>query len=161
MDSTTEARLALVGKYAIRYQLDPGLVAAVCEQESGWSQWAMRYEPAFFARYIKPMVDSGKVATPTEAIARATSWGLCQVMGQVAREFGFTGRFLSELCDWDTGLDMGCKVLKHKLDAASSVEGGLLLYNGGANKDYGSQVLARVSKYTLTPPPVVPTMITT
>lgn len=147
MDSTAETRLALIRKWAVKYSLDPALVAAVCEQESAWNQWAVRYEPAFFSHYIQPMLNNNTLHTMTEATMRATSFSYMQVMGQVAREMGFSGQFLTQLFDPEIGLDMGCKVLRHKLDAASSVEGGLALYNGGADKSYPAEVLARVSKY--------------
>ena len=147
MDSVSEARLQLVNKWAIKYSLDAALVCAICEQESSWNQWAVRYEPAFFSHYIQPMLNNNTLHTMTEATLRATSFSYMQTMGQVAREMGFNGQYLTQLFDPEVGLDMGCKVLRHKLDAASSVEGGLLLYNGGADKSYPAEVLARVGKY--------------
>ena len=48
----------------------------------------MRYEPAFFTKYVAPLYTNNKI-TATEAYARGFSWGLMQVMGQVARESGF------------------------------------------------------------------------
>ncbi len=147
MDPVSEARLQLINKWAIKYTLDPALVCAVCEQESSWNQWAVRYEPAFFSHYIQPMLNNNTLHTMTEATMRATSFSYMQTMGQVAREMGFSGQFLTQLFDPEVGLDVGCKVLRHKLDAASSVEGGLQLYNGGSDPNYASEVLARVSKY--------------
>jgi soluble lytic murein transglycosylase-like protein len=71
-----------------------------------------------------------------------------QVMGQVAREHEFSGKFLSALCDPATGIEIGCRVLAAKLaGAAGDVSRGLQLWNGGANSDYAAQVLARVSAY--------------
>ena len=52
--STNDARLALAKKWATKYGLDPLIVCAVIEQESGWNPWAIRFEPAFVQRYIKP-----------------------------------------------------------------------------------------------------------
>ena len=141
--STIDARKALASKWAAKYGLDTAMVCAVIEQESSWNTFAMRYEPAFFEHYIKQM--SGLSAT--EAIARATSYGLMQVMGEVAREFGFTGQFLSQLCDPDTGIDVGCRKLQKCFATHGADESGLLCYNGGGNPDYGRQVLARVATY--------------
>lgn len=144
--STHDARLALAGKYAAKYSLDPMIVAAVCEQESGWNPWAVRYEPAFFERYISPL----NLADPTEAYARAFSFGLMQVMGQVAREHGFQGRSLTQLCDPDIGIDIGCKKLQKCFALKpDNPEAALLVYNGGGNTYYGKQVLARVANYML------------
>lgn len=127
--------------------LDPGLVCAVIEQESAWNPWAMRYEPAFFTKYVAPLYTNNKI-TATEAYARGFSWGLMQVMGQVARESGFDAQFLCALCDPEQALAVGCKVLRKKFDAASGdATRALLAWNGGANALYPAQVLARRSHY--------------
>jgi soluble lytic murein transglycosylase-like protein len=69
-------------------------------------------------------------------------------MGQVARESGFESTFLSSLCDPETGLTIGCKVLRKKLDAArGDTTQALLAWNGGSNPTYAAQVLARKSRY--------------
>lgn len=105
--------IVLARAAAAQHSLDPALVCAVVEQESSWDAHAMRYEPAFRARYVTPLG-----LPPTEEIARSISWGLMQVMGQVAREHGFCGKFLSALCDPATGLDIGCAALAAKLASA-------------------------------------------
>ena len=134
--------VALARAAAARHALDPALVCAVIEQESAWDMHAIRYEPAFRVRYVAPLG-----LPPTEEIARSISWGLMQVMGQVAREHGFTGKFLSALCEPETGLDVGCAVLAAKFAAASGdVTHALQRWNGGANPDYTAQVLARVAR---------------
>ena len=113
------------------------------EQESAWDTHAMRYEPGFRLRYVAPLR-----LPPSEEVARSISWGLMQVMGQVAREHEFSGKFLSALCDPATGIEIGCRVLAAKLaGAAGDVSRGLQVWNGGANPDYAAQVLARVSAY--------------
>ena len=127
--------------------LDAALVCAVIEQESGWNPWAMRYEPAFFAKYVAPLYTNNRISA-SEAYARGFSWGLMQVMGQVAREAGFEALFLSALCDPEQGLAVGCKVLRKKFDAmAGDTTRALLAWNGGANPAYAAQVLARRSHY--------------
>lgn len=139
--------VALVRKAAAAQSLDPALVCAVVEQESGWNPWAMRYEPLFFAKYVANLYTNNKI-TASEAYARGFSWGLMQVMGQVAREMGFDGTFLSALCDPEQGLSVGCKLLHKKLDAADGdTTRGLLAWNGGGNPAYPSQVLARRPHY--------------
>ncbi len=65
--------------------LDPALVCAVCHHErANWKQWAVRYEPGFYEKYVEKMVG----ISATEKTMRATSFGLMQIMGQVARELG-------------------------------------------------------------------------
>ena len=149
--------IALARSTAVQHSLDPALVCAVAEQESSWDPHAIRYEPAFRTRYVVPLA-----LPPTEEVARSISWGLMQVMGQVAREHGFGGKFLSALCDPATGLGIGCKVLAGKLTAAAGefspmlhspstgepfLARALALWNGGANPHYAAEVLARLSKY--------------
>ena len=142
--STTQARLALATKYALKYGLNPSLVAAVIEQESSWNPWAIRFEPAFHERYIVPL----GFTDLTESHARATSFGLMQVMGQVARELGFQGRFLTQLCDPDAGVDIGCRKLQQCFDKHDrDPENSLLAYNGGGNQFYAKQVLDRMTHY--------------
>jgi soluble lytic murein transglycosylase-like protein len=135
--------VALASRAAAAQSLDPALVCAVVEQESGWNPWAMRYEPAFFAKYVANLYTNNKISA-SEAYARGFSWGLMQVMGQVAREAGFDALFLSALCDPEQGLATGCKVLRKKFDAmAGDMTRALLAWNGGGNPAYAAQVLAR------------------
>lgn len=140
MDATL---IALAKQIAEKHGLQPALVCAVIEQESSWDPNAMRYEPAFRTRYVAPLG-----LPPTEEIARSISWGLMQVMGQVAREHGYSGKFLAGLCDPTAGISIGCQVLQSKLSAAAGVvDRALQLWNGGANPDYAQQVLGKIQKY--------------
>ena len=139
--------LALAQRAAEAEGLDAALVCAVVEQESGWNPWAMRYEPAFFAKYVAPLYTNNKVGA-TEAYARGISWGLMQVMGQTAREKGASSLYLSTLCDPAVGLAVGCRILRQKLEAVGGdAARALLAWNGGANRDYADEVLARVGRY--------------
>jgi soluble lytic murein transglycosylase-like protein len=141
---TREELVAEARAAAVRHKLDAVLVCAVCEQESSWNPWAIRYEQAFRIRYVAPL---GLQAT--EEIARSISWGLMQVMGEVARESGYSGP-LPELCDPATGLELGCRVLAKKLaEAAGNPAKALQLWNGGGNPEYAAQVLARQNNYQI------------
>lgn len=144
---------------AAAHSLDPDLVCAVIEQESAWNPWEFRYEPGFLSAYIAPMLTgtspAGKIVVfdpscsiQTEAYARAFSWGLMQILGQVAREQGFTGGWLSQLADPATGIEYGCRKLAACLKNANGNEtNALQSWNGGGNPLYASQVLARVGNY--------------
>lgn len=143
--STNDVRLALARKWALKYSLDPFLVCAVIEQESSWNPWAVRFEPLFLQHYVKPLL----LKDETEETLRAHSFGLMQVMGQVARELGFAGRFLTELSDPDTGVDFGCRKLQHCIASHSDAETALLAYNGGSNAQYAAQVLGRMAHYSV------------
>jgi soluble lytic murein transglycosylase-like protein len=173
-NSPTRADLiALARAAAESHQLDAALVCAICEQESEWNPWAIRYEPAFYLHYVAPQLAAGQISI-TEAEARAFSWGLMQVMGQVAREHNFgvlsstklapnpqsslppqmhspngtVGAPLAQLCDPACGIDVGCTVFAAKLLAAhGDATRALQLWNGGGNPDYAAEVLARVARY--------------
>lgn len=135
--------IVLAREKAALHGIDAALVCALIEQESAWNTCAIRYEPGFRTRYVAPLR-----LPPSEEIARSISWGLMQVMGQVAREHEFAGKFLSALCDPALGIEIGCRVLAAKIaDAAGDVTRGLQLWNGGGNSDYAAQVFARMSAY--------------
>jgi soluble lytic murein transglycosylase-like protein len=140
--------VALAHDAALKQSVWPELVCAIVEQESSWDPWALRYEPAFYTRYVEPQLARGVIASEGEARARAFSWGLMQVMGQVAREHGCAAASLATLCDPAASLAIGCRVFAAKLATAEgNVEHALELWNGGANPDYATQVLARAAHY--------------
>lgn len=135
--------IALAELTAGRHRLDKELVCAVIERESSWNQWQARYEPAFEQMYVAKL----RLADQTEQTLRAISWGLMQVMGQVAREFGFTGD-LASLCLPANGIEIGCKVLAHKVAVnEGNVHDALQAWNGGANPNYAGEVMARMGAY--------------
>lgn len=137
--------IALIPIIADRYSLPATLVEAVIQVESGGNPWAIRYEPAFFKRYIQGKnhgVPKG-ISRDTEEMARATSWGLMQVMGQVARENGFADTFLSSLCDPALGIESGCQHLAKMARALPAPEYGwaavCAAYNGGRGAVRGGE----------------------
>ena len=143
--------IELARRVATAHGLEPALVCAVIEQESAWNPWAVRYEPGFLSRYVAPLYTAGKLSA-TEAYTRSMSWGLMQVMGQVAREFGFAGTSLPELCDPATGIELGCLILAARLARArDDVSAALLAWNGGANPNYPAEVLSRTRNYSSKP----------
>ena len=147
-DTVQPETIELARSIAAAHGLEPALVCAVIEQESSWNPWAVRYEPGFLSRYVAPLYTAGKLSA-TEAYTRAMSWELMQVMGQVAREFGFAADSLPQLCDPATGVELGCRILaKRMARARGDVPAALLAWNGGANPDYPSEVLARTRNYS-------------
>ena len=143
--------LALAQRVAAAHELPAEIVCGMIEREATENQWAVRYEPGFMSKYVAAQYTSGKISV-TEAYTRSMSWGLMQIMGQTAREFGFTGAFLSELCDPPIGIEYACRKLtdclrRAKGDMAAALES----YNGGSNPAYGNEVLALAAPYRLTP----------
>ncbi|MCC8991727.1 MAG: transglycosylase SLT domain-containing protein [Streptococcus sp.] len=127
----------MISAAAIRHQLPQGLIGAICQVESGFNTHAIRYEPDFFTTYIVPckIKEYPPCSYRTEQRARAMSWGLMQIMGQVARERGFSGAFLSELCLPEVGIEYGCRQLRYFADryyAEQGWPGVIAAYNAGS-----------------------------
>jgi soluble lytic murein transglycosylase-like protein len=137
-------RKQIAMKYAAAHLLDSALLAAVCEQESGWNPFAVRYENGFLHEYVKPV---NPVSPTTLEVTKAMSFGLMQIMGLTAMEFGWRGYYLTQLCDPEIGMEFGCRKLRHCLDLHSDRNVALLAYNGGSNLNYAPEVLARMPKY--------------
>ena len=131
--------------------VSPMLLAAVIHQESSGNIYAIRYEPAFFKKYVEDKTRKtmlGYVPTrcsfETEARLRAHSFGLMQIMGQVLRERGFKAEFLTEAIDPKTNLKWGSEFLQTLLLKHQDTEAALLRWNGGGNKAYGKEVLGHI-----------------
>lgn len=131
--STTEAntRTLAIETIARKYELPIALVIAIARTEAGLNRYAMRCEPGY--RYLwdvdknapfqlMPGEDIGSrlppkrfkapagISTLTEWLGQQTSWGPMQVMGALARSYGFRGHF-PELSDPMVGADIGCRLL--------------------------------------------------
>lgn len=127
------------------YQVDPRLIAAVIFTESSGKQYACRYEPNFFKKYLETSTRKTlKGFVPpnfqTEVCGRAFSYGLMQIMGNTARENGFTGEYLAELFDPRTNILLGTKILKRFLENEATAGKALLRWNGGSDKEYPTRV---------------------
>lgn len=101
LDALTEG---VLNETCHAYSVDPDLVRAICQVESGGVSWRARYEPAWNYFYL-PASYAAKlgITTETERIMQATSWGMGQVMGAVARELGFFDH-LTKLALPETGI---------------------------------------------------------
>lgn len=113
--------------------LDPELLAALVMTESSGNPMAVRYEPAFETRYVIPSIDKHKSCgnRATEIKLRAMSFGLTQVMGLVAREHGFPGKWLTDLLNVDENLELGGTILRGHIRRLG-LQKGLIRYNGSA-----------------------------
>lgn len=135
--------IAMAKNLAVLEGLDPVLICAIIEQESNWNIWAGRYEPGFYEEYIIKQ----QLKDVTEAHFRTISWGLMQVMGEVAREEHYTGD-LPALCDPQTGINAGLTHFARMLKLSQGdVHAALQHWNGGSDPNYASEVLARMPNY--------------
>jgi len=120
---------------AATHKLPTDLVKAIIMTESGGNTFAIRYEPAFAKRYVPAAAPTFGASKATEQTARATSWGLMQVIGQTARELGCKEPFLSALCDPVTGIHYGCLLLAKLRDRHYEIhgwDGVISAYNQGS-----------------------------
>lgn len=103
-----EAELTeLITSHPDRGDLPVALVKAICMKESSFREWAHKPED-----HYRWLVGDKLTMGATERSGQKMSWGLMQVMGANARESGFTGTFLSELCDPYVGLKYGMLYLR-------------------------------------------------
>jgi soluble lytic murein transglycosylase-like protein len=119
---------AIIESKAQKYNLYPDLVEAHVMTESSGNVNAWRYEPAFYKTYIQKL----GIKNATESAGRATSWGLLQIMGQVARELGYQGSW-EGLCDPTVNLEYGCKKLSKCYQRYHpELDKGIAAYNSGS-----------------------------
>lgn len=161
---------ALVKQAAFSHGLPVALVEAVVTVESGGNPYAWNPEPAYRwlvdvrtgkpfreltayeAKSMYPPRDFHALAgdADQEFWGQQASWGLMQVMGAVAREHGFKGAYLTELCDPATNLEYGCKTLAALWDryfARGGWQWVVWSYNAGNPKNprgaaYADKILA-------------------
>ena len=118
--------------------IDPRYFAAIVWQESGGYPFANRYEPGFYAKYIdgksRELLGgywSRKISETTERKDRTTSFGLIQIMGQVARENGVKCESLTELVKPMFNLEIGAKHFRKLLNRnEGSYRHALIRWNG-------------------------------
>ncbi|EHJ46351.1 Lytic transglycosylase catalytic [Solidesulfovibrio carbinoliphilus subsp. oakridgensis] len=146
---------AYISSHFSAHALPPALIHAMLMVESTGNPFAMRFEPAFYDRYLKGKPLSftpPSCSIDTEAIGRATSWGLLQIMGETARCLGFRGWF-GELLTPEIGLEWGCRYLARLRDRFLNTGGWEVVsraYNGGPGNahnpanTYPAKVLAHL-----------------
>lgn len=140
-----EAAADIARTFAQKHGIPEQLLRALVQVESAGDPWAMRFEPGYRwlwdVRAGKPYRGDAQslpapsfVSQETELTGQRTSWGLLQVMGAVAREHGYRGRYLSVLCDPEFGMEYGCLHLKHLHSrfSAQGWEGVTAAYNAGS-----------------------------
>lgn len=165
----------IITDFAAANQIPPILLLAIRQQESGGSNWANRMEPEYGylwnvktgqpyrvrpedkTRDRAPIDFPGPrgVSASTEWISQQMSWGAFQIMGGVARSLGFTGSFLTQLCDLKTSLPLACKLLMQlRVRFKGDWQSVAAAYNGGpgavlapgqfTNPEYPASVLAHI-----------------
>jgi soluble lytic murein transglycosylase-like protein len=134
------------------------LLCAIIERESAGDTYAVRYEGGW-RWFLTPALFATKnnISASTERTLQQCSWGLCQVMGSVARELGFEGP-LMKLCEPAVGILYGAKKIRQLLEKyGHDVELAVSSFNQGApykdetgnfqNQSYVSAVVAFRKNY--------------
>jgi len=144
----------VIVRTAKKFDLPIGLIFAICKVESNFTPTAMRWEPGFYHKYIKPKKDEIPFE---EAIGNAVSFGLMQIMGSTARWMGYE-RDLTGLWQPIINLNYGCKYLNKLRKRYEKIEDAIAAYNAGSvrkteegayiNQPYVDKVLEYWKKYT-------------
>jgi soluble lytic murein transglycosylase-like protein len=137
---------SIITNAARRNHISADLIAGIAMQESSGKPWAMRAEEGFFNHYIKdkPLNGfQGELWDEYERAMRSCSFGLMQVMGNTAREFGFQGH-LHELLEPVKSVNWGTKIFAHHLHETQDTIKALLRYNGGGDPEYPDKVFERI-----------------
>jgi len=139
----------LVKTIAQRHGINPALVRAIVSVESAGDTWASRFEPGW-RWYLNPKkwARFTRRSKATEVVHQATSWGLMQIMGTVAREEGYTGS-LPALCIPERGLEYGCRKLRKLIKKHDTLSQALSAWNTGrpntkVGKKYAEKVIERM-----------------
>lgn len=146
----------VIVRYAREFGLRREIISGIVDVESRRDPWAFRFEPGFFNRHLRGKkrdqlvgyVPDGVPTFDSELVARASSWGLMQIMGDRGRTEGFTGPYLSQLLVPDINVQIGCSFLRRLYERATApsdaekYRSALLRYNGGADRSYPERVFA-------------------
>lgn len=133
--------------------LDPLLVKAIVDVESGGNPFATRVEANWKYRFkADHFAKQNRTTVDTENVMQSMSWGLMQIMGTVARELGFTMP-MPMLCVPEIGLDYGMAKLKMLMNKYKYADHAVAAYNAGSlvyskqgnlvNHGYVAKVLAK------------------
>jgi soluble lytic murein transglycosylase-like protein len=116
---------------ASRHGIEPEWVAAVVQVESAGNPNAVRFEQNWKYFYnVALHAKRLKITNDSEKTLQQFSWGLMQVMGSVAREWGFPDS-LFELCSPMRGLEYGCRHLKNMRRRFPTGRDWIAAYNAG------------------------------
>lgn len=111
---TREEVERLVEFFASRESIELSFLRALIQTESSWNVFAERAEPGW--KYFYNVRDFSELlhsTYDTESRAQARSYGICQIMGSVAREYGFKG-WLAQLYCPEVNLKYSCMHIKAK-----------------------------------------------
>jgi soluble lytic murein transglycosylase-like protein len=134
LSKTWIARLPLnvIHEVSLDQEVPWTLLAAIVQTESGGNPLAARFEIAY--KYTVKFSDFAReqnITPITEEVLQKTSWGLCQIMGGLARELGHQGSLL-ELLVPEINLTLAAKHLKNLIKRYPNKDDMIASYNAGS-----------------------------
>ena len=118
--------LAIIKREAIESGLPWEVIYAICQVESSMNPYAFRYEPQY-----RWLVGNPALMEDHERMGQMSSWGLMQVMGGVAREYGLKGWF-DQLWVPEVGIQYGTKHLLKFMARHHHWPDAITSYNAGS-----------------------------
>lgn len=102
----------LVESIAKELGFDASWAKAIIQTESSGNPLATRYESNWkYFLDVKSYANYLRQTEETEKICQSMSWGLCQLMGSVAREHGYKG-YLTKLIEPELNIRLGIVHMK-------------------------------------------------
>lgn len=132
----------IIKEECARQKIDPSIIEALVEVESGGNPKVARYERQF--AYLFKDLEMAKlmrIPQDTERVFQKTSWGPLQLMGGTARWLGYSS-WLPDLCDTRVGILWGCMYYKRVCDKQIYLNDKIATFNAGSvrRKEDGTYV---------------------
>lgn len=134
------------------YKLPKNLLPAIIMKESSWNENVVRFEPHYsYLCDVKGFARRIGASEETEKVLQMSSFGFCQIMGAVAREYNYQG-WLTDLLKPEINIKYGARHLKAYLAKyPAGITDAISSYNQGSprkdqkgkyiNQDYVDSVL--------------------
>lgn len=124
--------MSLIQEKAKLHQVDPALLGAIVQVESGGDPWAVRYE-ATFSWISNPArhAANNRTTVETEIQLQRFSYGLCQIMGGKLRDMGFQAE-LPLAFDPSMNLEYGAELLQRLTASYPVLQDAISAYNAGS-----------------------------
>lgn len=121
-----------ITRAAANFAIDPALLASIIAIESRGDPFVQRYEP-YWKYFYHPEAYARQlgITEETERRLQMFSYGLCQVIGSVLREHGWTSH-LGKCLDAQINVAYGAMVLHGHITRNTTIEAAISSYNQGS-----------------------------
>lgn len=123
----------IIEKVAKEQGIDPKLLLAICTVESSLNPFAIRYEPAWsYYYFVNEHASRLGITQTTERVLQACSYGLAQIMGSVARSYGYSENLTKMFSGPEIPLRYSAMHLKNFITKYGSEVDAISAYNQGS-----------------------------